>query len=195
MPLSEPSPRRALKHTRTIQVEGFAREDGLWDIDARITDVKTADVVLASGIRPAHTPLHDLRLRLTVDLRLTIVAVEASSDVVPYPGHCDTIAPAYQKLVGLNLMNRFRTDVRERLGGIAGCTHLTEMAQILPTATMQAMAGEVFGSRDAVDGDTSSTKPLQLDRCHALRTDGLAVARYYPRWAVAGTDAPLAKVR
>ena len=26
------------------------------------------------------------------------------------------------------------------------------------------------------------TKPYQLDRCHALRTDGPAVARYYPVW-------------
>jgi hypothetical protein len=24
--------------------------------------------------------------------------------------------------------------------------------------------------------------PWQLDRCHALRTDGPAVAKFYPRW-------------
>jgi hypothetical protein len=188
MPLSVPSPRRALKHTRTIRVEGFAREDGLWDIEARITDVKTSEVVLASGIRAANTPLHDLTLRLTVDTRLNIVAAEAVSDAVPYPDYCDRIGPAYQKLVGLNLMRHFRADVKERLGGIAGCTHLTEMAQILPTAAMQALAGEVFGTRDAAGEDTGAEKPIQLDRCHALRTDGEAVARFYPRWAViAGT--------
>ncbi len=184
MPLSAPSSRRALKHTRIIQFQGFAREDGLWDIDASITDVKTGEVRLASGVRPPNTPLHDLSLRLTVDTRLTIVSVEAVSDAVPYPGHCDTIAPAYQLLVGLNLMQRFRAAVKERVGGIAGCTHLTELAQVLPTAAMQALAGEVFSTRDAAQGDTGSTKPLQLDRCHALRTDGDAVARFYPRWHV-----------
>lgn len=188
MPLPVPSPRRALKHTRTIRVEGFAREDGLWDIDARITDVKTMDVPIASGVRPAGMPLHDLHLRLTVDTRLTIVAVDAASDAVPYPGQCDTIAPAYQRLVGLNLMHRFRADVKARLGGVAGCTHLTEMAQILPTAAMQALAGVVFGERGAGAGDTSTEKPIQLDRCHALRSDGAAVARYYPRWYVAEPD-------
>lgn len=183
MPLSPPSPRRALKHTRTIRVEGFAREDGLWDIDAQITDIKTMDVPIASGVRPANMPLHDLRLRLTVDTGLTIVAVDVASDAVPYPGQCDTIGPAYQQLVGLNLMHRFRADVKARVGGIAGCTHLTEMAQILPTAAMQALAGVVFGERGGAQG-TSSEKPIQLDGCHALRSDGEAVARFYPRWRV-----------
>ena len=195
MPLSPPSPRRALKHTRTISVEGFAREDGLWDIEAHITDIKTIDVALASGVRPAHTPLHDLRLRLTVDTTLTIVAAEAASDAVPYPGYCDAITPAYQTLVGLNLMRRFRTDVKDRIGGIAGCTHLTELAQVLPTAAMQAMAGIVFGTRDDATGSPFDQKPLQLDRCHALRTDGPAVARFYPRWFVANPDSTTVKVR
>lgn len=187
MPLSAPSPRRALKHTRTIRVEGFAREDGLWDIDARITDIKTMDVPIASGVRPAGMPLHDLLLRLTVDTRLNIVAVDVASDAVPYPGQCDTIGPAYQQLVGLNLMNRFRADVKARVGGIAGCTHLTEMAQILPTAAMQALAGVVFGERGGAH-DANPEKPIQLDRCHALRSDGEAVARYYPRWYVTAAD-------
>ncbi len=188
MPLSAPSPRRALKHTRTIRIEGFAREDGLWDIDAQITDIKAMDVPIASGVRAAGTPLHDLWLRLTIDARLTIVAVDAASDAVPYPGQCDTIAPAYQRLVGLNLMHRFRADVKARLGGTAGCTHLTEMAQVLPTAAMQALAGVVFGERGTGAGDANAEKPIQLDRCHALRTDGAAVARYYPRWYVAPVE-------
>ena len=40
MPLSEPVKRRHL-HTRTVTIEGFAREDGLWDIEGRMTDLKT----------------------------------------------------------------------------------------------------------------------------------------------------------
>jgi hypothetical protein len=72
------------------------------------------------------------------------------------------------------------------LSGIEGCTHLTELAPILPTAAVQAFAGEVFKTRDSADAnvDRPSTKPFQLDRCHALRTDGPAVAKYYPRWAI-----------
>jgi hypothetical protein len=184
MPLSPPTSRRALKHTRAIQVEAFARDDGLWDIDAHITDLKTRDTKLASGIRPAGEPLHDLWLRLTVDTQLTVVNAEAVSDAVPYPGYCDTNGLAYKKLIGLNLMKGFREGIRLRLSGIRGCTHLTELAQVLPTAVIQAFAGDVIDTRDGAGADGQSHKPFQLDRCHALRSDGTAVAQYYPRWAV-----------
>lgn len=184
MPLSPPTSRRALKHTRTIQVEAFARDDGLWDIDARISDIKTRDTKLASGVRPAGSPLHDLLLRLTIDTQLNIVDAEAVSDAVPYPGFCDTIGPAYKQLVGLNLLKGFRESVRHRLAGIRGCTHLTELCQVLPTAAIQAFAGDVIDTRDGESASDQSQKPFQLDRCHALRSDGAAVAQYYPRWAV-----------
>jgi len=184
MPLSSPSSRRALKHTRAIQIEAFARDDGLWDIDAHITDIKTRDTKLASGVRPAGQPVHDLWLRITVDTGLNIVDAEAVSDAVPYPNHCDTIGPAYKKLIGLNLLKGFRDGVKQRLSGINGCTHLTELAAVLPTATIQAFAGEVLDTRDGASADEQSHKPFQLDRCHALRSDGEAVAKFYPRWAV-----------
>lgn len=184
MPLSPPTSRRALRHTRTIEVEAFARDDGLWDIDARITDIKTRDAKLASGVRPAGMPIHDLWLRLTINTQMTIIDAEAVSDAVPYPGYCNTIGPAYKSLIGLNLMKGFRQQLNERLSGIDGCTHLTELGPILPTAVVQAFAGDVFKTRDGADTDVQSTKPFQLDRCHALRTDGPAVAKYYPRWVV-----------
>ncbi|BBB58896.1 hypothetical protein UNDKW_0623 [Undibacterium sp. KW1] len=189
MPLSSSIKRRALKHTRTIQIEAFARDDGLWDLDARITDYKPRDITLASGVRPNGSALHDLSLRITIDLQLTIVDVEASSDAVPYPGYCEVITPDYKKLIGLNLLRQFRQGVKERMAGVHGCTHLTEMAQILPTAAVQAFAGDVIDTRDgATDYGQQAQQPFQLDRCHALRTDGPAVVQYYPRWAKASPD-------
>jgi hypothetical protein len=173
-----------LKHTRAIQIEAYARDDGLWDLDAHITDIKTRDIKLASGIRPAGTPVHDLQLRITIDTQFNIVAAEAASDSVPYPGHCDTIGPDYGMLVGLNLFKGFRDGVKKRLSGINGCTHITELAMVLPTAAVQAFAGDVLDTRDGADAEDQTHKPFQLDRCHALRSDGEAVAKFYPRWAV-----------
>lgn len=183
MPLYPPSPRRVLKHTRTIVVEAYAREDGLWDFDACLTDVKTHDMALASGTRAAGSPMHDLWLRITTDRHTTIVAVQAAAEAVPYPAHCPQIVPDYAKLVGLNLMQGFRQQVRHKLAGTRGCTHLTELVQILPTAAMQALTGEVFAIGDSASQGDSHQKPFQLDRCHALRSDGAAVELYYPRWA------------
>lgn len=189
MPLSSPTSRRALKHSRAIQIAAFARDDGLWDIDAQITDTKTTDATLASGIRSAGAPIHDLQLRLTIDLQFNIVDLEAASNAVPYPGYCDTVAPDYRKLIGLNLVKGFRDGVRQRVSGIQGCTHLTELAQILPTAAIQSFVGAVFDTQEGASIGQQSEKPFQLDRCHALKSDGAAVAQYYPRWAVGPSSA------
>jgi hypothetical protein len=184
MPLSPPVS-RSLRHTRAITVEAYSRDDGLWDLDASIRDVKTRDIELASGTRVGGLPVHDLKLRVTIDRKLTIVDAEAASDAVPYPGYCETIGPAYKKLIGLSLMNHFRLHLKDRLAGVLGCSHLTELAQVLPTAALQAYADDVFderGNADAHDNTRSAERPFELDRCHALRSDGPAVALYYPRW-------------
>lgn len=186
MPLSPPVS-RSLRHTRAITVEAYARDDGLWDLDASIRDVKTRDISLPSGDRPGGMPVHDLKLRVTIDRKLTIVDAEAASDSVPYPGFCETIGPAYKKLVGLSLMNHFRLHLKDRLSGVLGCTHLTELAQVLPTAALQAYADDVFddcGGADADANKSAAERPFELDRCHALRSDGPAVATYYPRWSI-----------
>lgn len=182
MPLSEPAPRTP-HHRRTIRVEAYARDDGLWDIEACLTDHKARDFVLATGVRPQGSPVHELWLRVTIDEALNVQEAEAVSDWVPYPGICDQIGPAYRQLIGLNLGRGFRKAVQERLAGKAGCTHLTELCGVLPTAAIQAFAGEVINTRDtAGSADDNAAPPFQLDRCHALKFEGEAVRRYYPRW-------------
>jgi hypothetical protein len=184
MPLSSPAPRK-LRHTRAITVEAYARDDGLWDLDACIRDIKTHDIDLPSGHRAGGLPVHDLRLRVTIDRDMVVTGAEASSDAVPYPGYCDTIAPAYKKLVGLSLLKHFRLHLKDRLSGVLGCTHLTELAQVLPTAAIQAFADDVMENRTATHSNAlAAERPYELDRCHALRTDGPAVAKYYPRWVL-----------
>jgi Protein of unknown function (DUF2889) len=185
--MSQPASRRFV-HTRSIRVQAFVRDDGLWDIEARLTDVKERDFMLATGLRKAGDPVHEMTLRLTIDADLNVRNAHAESTRVPYPGHCDQIGDAYRRLIGLNLGRGFRRAVQEQLGGTMGCTHLTELAGVLPTAAIQAFAGEVYRPSDRAHEPTDSDhrvadkRPFQLERCHALRVDGPAVARFYPRW-------------
>jgi hypothetical protein len=48
---------------------------------------------------------------------------------------------------------------------------------VLPTAVIQAFAGEVLSTHGDAD-----QPPFQLDRCHALVRHGDAVRLHYPRW-------------
>ncbi|MBX3622416.1 MAG: DUF2889 domain-containing protein [Rhizobacter sp.] len=179
MPLPAAAPERQLKHTRRIEVQVFARGNGLWEVDALISDIKTRDTELAGRIRKAGEPIHDMLLRLVIDQQFNVLEAGSETRAMPYPGACNDHGDAYAALVGLNLMRGFRRAVHERLGGVEGCTHLTELTQVLPTAVVQAFAGDVINTRgDAPD----APQPFQLDRCHALRTDGPTVRVHYPRW-------------
>jgi hypothetical protein len=176
MPLPDTEVERELRHTRRVRYEGYKRADGLWDIEAHLTDIKNHDFNLKTGVRRAGQPVHSMWVRITIDRRMNIVSAAASSDAVPYPGGCETIAPAYGKLVGLSLIKDFRKRVREALGGVRGCTHLTEMLSGLPTAAIQTFAGEMPEEHEG------GTKPFQLDQCHALETTTETVKKWYPKW-------------
>ena len=176
MPLSAPDPARKRLHTRRVVYQGFQRADGLFDIEASLIDTKDHDVTLLSGVRPAGEPVHDMKVRVTIDGEFNIRAIEASTERMPYPGDCDQIHPGYEQLVGANLVNGFRKRLHDTMGHVRGCTHLTEMLGALPTAAVQTFAG--LRKRE----DEGAHKPFQLDRCHALDTRGDAVRRYYPKW-------------
>ena len=179
MALPTAAPERELKHRRSIDVQIFARGNGLWEVDAHITDVRTRDAHMVNGVLPAGRPIHAMLLRLVVDERMNVVEAGAQTDAMPYPGQCNAYGDMYGRLVGLNLLKGFRHAVRERLGGVQGCTHITELTQVLPTAVVQAFAGEVIDTHGASE---TSQQPFQIDRCHALRADGPTVQTYYPRW-------------
>lgn len=179
MSLPPISPERKLIHRRSIDVHVYARDDGLWELDAKLQDTKTRDITLANELRRAGEPVHDMLLRLVIDKHLNILAAGAATHWMPYPGHCDDHDNAYSKLVGLNLLKGFRRELNSRLGGVQGCTHLTELCQVLPTAVIQAFAGIVL---DTHQGEGDDKPPFQIDRCHALSRDSEAVKTYYPRW-------------
>jgi hypothetical protein len=182
MPLPpSPVPRQRL-HLRQVSYEGWQRADGLFDIEAWIVDTKDHDYHLLTGRRAPGEPVHDMRVRVTIDHHMEVHALVACVDHMPYPGACDQIAPDYAKLVGANLMHGFRKKLFDAMGGVNGCSHLTEILAFLPTAAMQTFAGlrGEIGPNDE--------KPFQLDRCHALKHTSETVRRYYPKWYRGATD-------
>ncbi len=179
MTLPQAAAERQLKHRRQIDVQVFARGNGLWEVDALLIDVKAHDSLLAEGRRPAGTPIHEMLLRLVVNEKLDILEAGSQTRWMPYTGHCNDHGDAYMRLIGLNLLQNFRLGLRERVGGVLGCTHLSELAQVLPTAVVQAFAGEVIDTRGT---DAQAKQPFQIDRCHALAGEGEVVRLHYPRW-------------
>jgi DUF2889 family protein len=181
MPLSAPASRRHL-HTRRVTCEGYARDDGLWDIEARIVDTKTYAVEEPfRGARAPGMPVHDMQLRLTLDRDMVVRDIEVTTNDAPYDA-CPTVAPGYQALVGAQVGAGWRRAVAEAVGRTKGCTHITEL--LLPAATV---AFQTMGSWPKADDAASPAvsghpgkKPYFVDGCKAWASDGAVVQKLFP---------------
>ncbi|WP_261840786.1 DUF2889 domain-containing protein [Aliamphritea ceti] len=179
MPLP-PSAPRALQHTRTVICRGFKRQDGLWDIEGHLTDIKTTATPLQErndGLVPAGEPIHDLSLRLTIDLDMNIHDVASSMDLTPYR-LCPEISQHYKKLIGLRIASGFTRQTRELFGGINGCTHLLELLGPIATTAFQSTHKEQVARLEQMPG----AQPFMLDNCHALNTRGEVVKKHWPKY-------------
>ena len=194
MPLSPPVGRQHL-HTRNVTCQGFFRDDGLWDIEGRITDEKTYEHAneWRGPLKPGDF-VHDMSIRLTLDHSFTIVDVEAVTDKSPYR-ICGDIAPDFKKLIGLRIGGGFNRAVRERLGGIHGCTHIVELLGPVATTAFQTVGSRKAQSSTARIAPRSGTpaqaaddaakprrKPYMIDNCHAWASDSEVTKRWVPRF-------------
>jgi hypothetical protein len=194
MPLSAPAEREAL-HTRSIEINGYRRADGLYDIEAHLTDVKSfGQTNYDRGFIAAGEPIHGMWLRLTVDDTLRIVGSEAVSDFTPYH-MCPSAAPNFTRLVGMRIKAGFLRDANHAVGGPVGCTHLRELLQQMATTAFQTVnpasvqremraEGHVpVPGTDTVDAritEKMGGPPKILNTCIAYSADGPLVKRRWP---------------
>lgn len=170
MPLSRPSSRKLL-HLRDIQLRGYEREDGLVDIEARITDTKTYSWnSQVHGAVSSGEPVHDMWMRVTIDRNMTVLGCEAAMDATPY-SVCPGVAPNFQRLAGLTIGKGFIRAAMQRLGGVEGCTHLRELLQPIATVAFQTM-GSLHGADKSGQPAFTGINPALVNTCHAYDENG-----------------------
>ena len=185
MPLPESSARKHV-HTRTITYKGYEREDGLWDMEAHMTDTKTYTFSNDwRGEMQAGEPLHEMLLRVTIDDDFIIQNVIAVTDNSPFE-MCPEIAPNYKSLIGIQMGPGWRKAIRMQVGGIQGCTHLTELLFPMATVAMQTIwplsRKPKSKEREGETEKQQSRRPLILDTCHAWASDSQVVKQNTPKY-------------
>jgi hypothetical protein len=175
MPLSETAPRREIHH-RVIDMRAYARDDGLYDVEAHLIDTKPFQFERVGSIAPVPPgqALHDLRIRLTVDSGYVVRAIEASSDVTPY-GICKEAEATLSVLVGEKIARGWSAKVKELLRGAASCTHLMEMLIPLATTALQGIRG-IKDKSERSAGDAAG----KIDSCYAYGRSREIVQRLWP---------------
>ncbi len=195
MPLSPP-PERELLHSRDIVLRGYRRADGLYDIEAQLTDTKSYGMPNRDrGYIEAGEPIHGMWLRLTVDENRRIVACEAASEHTPY-AICRSAAPNFSQLAGLRIKPGFLNEAARRVGGTVGCTHLRELLQQIGTTAYQTIdqakakrEADAAGDADTPGSDRLDARitarmggvPAILNTCIAYATDSPVVQRRWPQ--------------
>ena len=178
---------RELVHTRQISCRAFRLKNGFLEIEATLSDEKGQEVPFRS--RPAVPVggfMHRMSLTLTIDTDYVIRDVRAQTLQAPWPS-CGETDAAYRKLIGLPLNAGFTRKMRELLGGVQGCTHVTELVSQAANTYMQASWPDRIARQVAVAADPrhwpdKSTLTF-VNHCHAWRQDGETLRREYPELA------------
>ena len=182
--LPAPAPRTHV-HTRSVEYRGYRRDDGLWDIEAELTDVKTYDQLTpARGVMQAGEPVHAMAIRLTVDDKMKITDVAVGMPSAPFP-ECQGAKPPMSRLIGCTLGPGWRKAIEHALGGIQGCAHLRELLFNMATVAYQTIPlykmhlRRLEGKPDPV----FKQPPQHMGKCLAWDFDGPVVERLAPQFA------------
>lgn len=175
MSLSAPVPRKT-SHIRRVTYQGYEREDGLWDMEAELHDSKAHDMpsFRHQGVRLAGDPIHHMWLRVTIDRKLVVHAIEAAMDAHPLQD-CPQARPALQGMVGACMARGWRQAIAQHMGGVASCTHLREVLFNMATAAFQTLPA-AFGGGDP------DTPPRHLGQCTGWDFEGNGVKEYFPQF-------------
>ncbi|MCW5653415.1 DUF2889 domain-containing protein [Hydrogenophaga sp.] len=175
--LPPPKPRAPL-HTRQVTCTGWLREDGLWEVEGRLSDVRAYDMDPAfvrgnAVMRKSGDPIHLMSLRIALDDSFTIVEALAVSHQTPY-ADCMEINATYEQLVGLRIEAGFSQAVKTRFRGVLGCTHLTELLGPMATTALQSIRPAMERQRhlQGLPPRDDGPRPALLNSCHGLRRGG-----------------------
>lgn len=176
MSLSTPAPRR-LSHKRNITLDGFIRDDGHYDIEAEMIDVKNYDFPnRARGIIHKDEPLHHMKLRVTISEEMEILNAEAVTLAGPYL-ECPKGADNIRHLIGKKIQPGWKKIVARAIGGAEGCTHITELMGPVATVAFQTIYAEKAKSQreahkaqsgQADDAQQMAIASTLLNSCYAL---------------------------
>jgi len=176
MPLPRPVARQ-LSHNRIIDCRGYEREDGLWDIEGHLTDVKTYtwnDRTDGEDL-PAGVPAHDMWIRLTLDIDMGIHDCIAVTDGSPFR-LCGDITHKFSVLKGLKIDRGWTKHINGVLAGAEGCTHQWELLGRVATVAYQSTNNARKRVRQHKVGDI----PRVFNTCHMYTPESFQTLKRWP---------------
>ncbi|MFQ3185532.1 MAG: hypothetical protein ACI8Q3_000548 [Marinomonas primoryensis] len=167
--------KRKLMHRRCIESYGFLRDDGLWDIEANMKDLKSYHVnrEFDGSLVPEGSPFHDISVTLTLDDTFLIKEAVVSMDAFPFPS-CGGAVPSFNALEGTRIGPGWNRWLKETFSGKVGCTHVLELFPVVATTAFQTM-WQPLGKKYPEQVPMTLTK--LVNSCHGWADDGPMVRK------------------
>lgn len=180
----ETASRRHL-HTRSIQCHGYERDDGLWDIEATLTDEKTYSISNheRGEIRPGNA-IHDMTVCLTIDLDMVIQDVRVEMPSTPF-SLCRSAGDVMSRLVGLKIEAGWMRRARELVARTESCTHVMELLGPVSTTAYQTMHWAI---EEREREQSSRDMPAIIDQCKSLTRNSTIVRVMWPEFHESSPD-------
>ena len=167
-------------HFRRIDMRGFRRSDGLYEVEGRVIDRKPHDFSPGGigNVVQANQPVHDIGVRLVFDDQMVVRGVETFMEATPF-ATCRGGGGALQSLKGVRIGRGWNREVRSRIAAAQSCTHLTELLIPLATAALQSLSTTRKGRPDRLD---ATGRPTKIDSCFAYGAHRDKVQRRWPEF-------------
>lgn len=165
-------------HTRGIEIATYPVKGQRVVVEGWLRDERLVEIYRHWDQKPRQTgPVHGLCVRLLVGgFPLEILDAEAQMPTVP-TGQCVDIKDSVKKVIGTTITAGYSERVRNLIGGIEGCTHLTHLVVVMGPAALHG-AWTVYAQNSRPAPKTlEEVEGLEylINSCHLWAPDGVLV--------------------
>jgi hypothetical protein len=161
-------------HERKLEVRTYPLENSQVVVEGWLRDERLVFGFHRDGSPRPPGVVHLMGVRLLLgDFPVTILEAEAEMATIPHE-LCPTVADSIKKIIGLPIISGFSDEVRKRLGGVEGCSHLMHLVLAMAPAALHGYWAHLSREPQPVPRsfDEIPGLPYLLNSCRLWKEDG-----------------------
>ncbi|MEW6184912.1 MAG: DUF2889 domain-containing protein [Thermodesulfobacteriota bacterium] len=161
-------------HERKIDIHTYPLENDQVIVEGWLRDERMVPGRTRDGKPRPPGVVHWMCVRLLLGGRpITILEAEAEMPTIPNP-LCPTVADSVKKIIGLSIVAGFSEQVRQKLYGVEGCSHLMHLILAMGPAGLHGYWADQGQKTTNLPRSLEETPNLEylINSCRLWREDG-----------------------
>jgi hypothetical protein len=161
-------------HERTLTIRTYPLNEEQVIVEGWLRDERLIFGYHRDGSARPPGVVHWMGVRLLLGGRpITILDAEAEMPTVPHQ-LCPTVADTVKKIIGLPIVSGFSDQVRKRLAGVEGCSHMMHLILAMGPATLHGYWAHQSRKPHPVPKSFEEIQGLSylINSCQLWREDG-----------------------